>query len=167
MLDSRLSPGEAAVAADFCVGVDLNSATVIAALAGHRAIHLDYLRVHASPFSEWATFHHAGPDRLVFDDPEVLWDSLNRYFDQPGSEPGLGVTDDKLLQEIDAFRDGRAGERIGQYLQWYLEGLDQGKERDIALTEANHRYAEKWGREAWIGGLTSVPNHDSLAVGAH
>jgi len=153
LLDWRLSPAEAAAAADFSVGVDINSAVVIAALAGRRAIHLDYVRLHTSPLSDWADFYRAGPDRLVFDNPDKLWERLNRYLDKPGCDPDLGVVDDVLLHKIDPFRDGRAGQRIGEYLRCYLEGLDSGLERDRALNRADHFYAETWGADKVIRGL--------------
>lgn len=147
MLDDEVSPAEAAAAADFTVGVDINSATIIAALAGYRAIHLNYTRLHASPLSEWAHFYRAGPDRLVFDDPWKLWGRLNNYFDDSRRDPALGVVDDTFLSAIDPFRDGRAGERIGAYIRWYLEGIDYGLNRDRALQEASQHYAKKWGTE--------------------
>lgn len=148
MLDWRISPAEAASAADFSVGVDINSAVVVAALAGHRAIHLDYIHLPASPFSAWSDFHRAGEGRLIFADPEKLWEKLNRYLDEPGYDSELGVVDEELLQEIDPFRDGRAGQRIGEYIAWYLAGLDFGMERDAALGQATQRYAHKWGAKA-------------------
>ena len=152
LLDWQLSPAEAAAAADFSVGVDINSAVVVAALAGHRAIHMDYLRLHESPLSKWAIFYKAGPDRLVFDDPDKLWDRLNRYFDEPGSDPDLGIADEELLRQIDPFRDGKAGQRIGDYVRWYLEGLDRGDDRDEALAEADLRYSGRWGADTVIQG---------------
>ena len=157
MLDWQTSPAEAAASADFAVSVDINSATTIAALAGHRAIHLDYVRLHDSPLSDWANFHRAGPDRLVFDDPENLWERLNRYFDEPGCDPALGAVDDMLLREIDPFRDGQAGQRIGEYLRWYLDGLDQRLGRDVALSKADCRYADTWGTDKVVHGLMEAP----------
>lgn len=151
MLDWRVSPAEAAAVADFSVGlmvVGISSPTIVAALGGHRAIHLDYVRFHESHLSDWAHFHKAGPDRLVFDDPEKLWDRLNRYFDEPGLDPALGKVDEFLLREIDPFLDGRAGERIGEYTRCYLEGLDDGLDRARALEQATRHYADKWGAES-------------------
>ena len=55
------------------------------------------------------------------------------------------MASEPLLQEIDPFRDGLAGQRIGQYLRCYLEGWDDGQDRDTALARADLRYAEEWG----------------------
>ena len=154
MLDPLLSPAAAAVAADFPAAVDINSGAVVSALAGCRSIHLDYVRLQDSPLSNWAKLYKAGADRLVFNDPTKLWDSLNRYFDEPGWNPTLGVADDTVLDEIDPFRDGGAGQRIGEYLRWYLQGLDDGLDLDLALGQADRRYANKWGNAMVVRGLT-------------
>ena len=89
----------------------------------------------------------------MFDDPDKLWDRLNRFFDEPGSDPDLGIVDEDLLRQIDPLRDGKAGERIGSYVQWYLEGLDRGDDRDEALAVADLRYADRWGAHTVIRGL--------------
>lgn len=158
MLDhAKVSTPQAAAAADFAVAVDINSAAVISALAGHPSIHLDYVRLHASPMPDWAKLYHAGPDRLVFDDPEKLWRALNEYFDEPGSNADLGVADEAVLREIDPFRDGKTGKRIGRFLCWYLEGLDSGLDRDQALGDASRRYGSEWGQETVVRRPDAIP----------
>lgn len=166
ILDHRVSPAAAAAGADFAVGVDINSATVIAALSGHRAIHLDYVRLQESPLTEWALFHRTGAGRVVFSDPQRLWDRLNRHYDAPADDDGLGRADASLLREIDWFRDERADERIGRYLRWYLEALDRGLDRDDALQLADRRYAAQWGRESVVHGaaVEGVGGVESHAV---
>ena len=144
-LNASVSPAQASAAADFSVAVDINSAAVCSSLAGHKSIHLDYVRVHTSPMADWATLYKSGPNQIVFDNPDELWDKLNHHYDNPSLETTLGVAEQKTLEHIDPFRDGRAGERMGQYLAWYLEALDDGLKRDSALTQADERYADKWG----------------------
>jgi hypothetical protein len=143
--------------------VSIQSAGVVAALAGHRTIHLDYLRLQDGPLSRWADLYNAGPDRIVFNDPELLWEALNRYFDEPGSAPDLGLADNDLLTEIDHFRDEKAGQRIGDYIRWYLEALDRGLQRDDALTEATRYYANKWSEHSVLNGLTKDSRSGPLA----
>ena len=156
MLDPKISPAAAAAATDLALSVDLNSASVVTALAGFRAIHLDYLRSHKSSLSEFADFYRDGPDRVVFDDPETLWESLNRYFDEPGSQSDLGLPSQQILEKIDHFRDGQAPNRIGQYVAWYLEALVQDQDRDSALDSASQKYADRWGRDAVAVGAAST-----------
>jgi len=164
-LDRRISPAEAAAAADFSVSVDINSAAIVSALAGYKSIHLDYIRLHASPLAKWAKLYESGPDKIVFDDPDKLWQKLNGYFDQPGSEPQLGVAEDMVLQEIDPFRDGQAGRRIGEYLHWYLGGLDEGLDRYPALERASKHYADRWGDQMVTKGLRPVAEPVGAASG--
>jgi hypothetical protein len=166
LLNAKVSPPEAAAAADFSVAVDINSAAVCSALAGHRAIHLDYVRVHASPMADRATLYKAGPNQLVFDDHDELWEKLNRYYDDPASESALGVADEETLAHIDPFRDGRTGERIGQYLGWYLESLDEGLERDSALEQADNHYRNEWGNRSGVSGQTGSSEFDHGDDGA-
>jgi hypothetical protein len=172
LLDRLLSPADAAAVADFAVGIDISSATVVAGLGGNRAIHLDYIDHQNSPFSEWADISNAGQGSLVFNDPELLWASLNRYFDEPDSSnrlglSSLGLMEDPLLSSIDPFRDGQSGKRVGQYIEWYLEALDQGLERDAALAQANLRFATEWGEKSVIKGLSpcDIPQEPEMAPG--
>jgi hypothetical protein len=158
VLDPLLSPADAAAAADIAVGVDINSATVVAALAGHRAVHLDYVPLHASPLAQWALFYEAGPDRLVFDDPDRLWKELNRFFDAPDTLPAFGLAGSDVLCRLDPFRDGQAGRRIGEYVRWYLEGLDRGLDRDQALCYSARCYAGTWGNAMVARGLPTGRN---------
>lgn len=145
VLDRRVSSVEAAAAADFSVGLGINTATIIAALAGYRAIHLDSIRLLRSRFGDWQHFDREGRDRLVFYDPDTLWQALNRHFDEPGTETELGRMGEALLAEIDPFRDGRAGERIGSYVRRYLSGLDKELDREQALCKADEWYRGAWG----------------------
>lgn len=157
VLDWRLSPCEVAAAADISVGVDVNSATVLAALAGHRAIHMDYVRLQATELVDWADAYKEGPNRIVFDDPNRLWAALNRFFDDPSSTAGLGFASEAFLRQIDWFRDGKAGQRIGAYVRWYLEGCDRGLARDEALAEATRAYASTWGAETVLRSFSESP----------
>ena len=52
----------------------------MAHLSGQRAVHLDYARLQDSPLSEWAKFYQAGPDRLVFSSPDLLWAAIDKFF---------------------------------------------------------------------------------------
>lgn len=49
------------------------------------------------------------------------------------------------MDELDPFRDGRAAQRIGAYLQWLLGGFDAGLDRETVLADAAERYAARWG----------------------
>lgn len=157
MLDPKISPVDAATAADLSVSVDLNSASIITALSGLRAIHLDYVRLHESNLSEFANLYTEGPDRLVFDDPDVLWDCLNKYYDESEAANDLGILSQQTLKDIDHFHDNSGPARIGQYIAWYLEASIQNMDRDSALESASQKYADRWGQETVRTGLPTAP----------
>ena len=63
-----------------------------------------------------------------------------------------------MLDELDPFRDGRAAERMGTYLQWLLEGFAAGLHRDTVMADAAERYAAQWGRDMIVNiGTTERP----------
>tara|TARA_Y100000590_G_scaffold429761_1_gene542648 strand:+ start:364 stop:543 length:180 start_codon:yes stop_codon:yes gene_type:complete len=52
-----------------------------------------------------------------------------------------------MLADLDPFRDGKAAERIGNYINWMVEGLDSGKDRGRVLDECALRYRQEWGSD--------------------
>ena len=54
---------------------------------------------------------------------------------------------DHYYNDLDPFRDGRAAERIGDYLRWLLDGFEAGRDREAALADAAERYCGKWGED--------------------
>ena len=52
-----------------------------------------------------------------------------------------------MLDELDPFRDGRAAERMGTYLQWLLEGFRAGLDRETVMADAAERYTAAWGKD--------------------
>ena len=69
----------------------------------------------------------------------VLEDTEN-----PESNPTLGHVS-PILDQLDPFRDGKASQRIGEFVAWYLEKLDGDSDFDDAVRYATDKYAEKWG----------------------
>jgi hypothetical protein len=156
VLPSDVSPADAAVATDFSVGACTPSAVTLAALASARILYLDYARIVDGPLKPYATLHRLGPDRCVFYDPVSLKRAVQGYREDPTSNPNLGDAS-PILHEFDPFRDGKAGVRMGEYISWYLEGLDAGFGRDQALSQATSRYADKWGAGTVLRGLPQIP----------
>ena len=135
-----ISPCEAALASDLAVGYPINSAVIEAVLAGVPGVHIDLTRLH----SHW--FYDVGYERLVFDDLDRAMDAIRRWGRNPADEPGLG-DHSAVINCIDPFRDGKAAQRIGQYMAWLLEGFDQGLHRDDVVRRASRLYAEKYGAQ--------------------
>lgn len=60
-----------------------------------------------------------------------------------------------FLDRLDPYRDGRAGERMGTYLRWCLEGFDAGLDRDNVIRQANAKFNVRWGHDK--AALLSLP----------
>lgn len=163
VLSSDVSPGDAAGSADFSIGACTPSAVILAALGGARVLYLDYARNDDGPLEPYATLHRLGPKRCVFYDPELLKQAVEEYRRDPAANPGLGDAS-AVLQQFDPFRDGKASERIGEYVSWCLEGLDAGLSRDQALSQATRRYAARWGADSVIRGLTEDRHHPAAPM---
>ena len=152
VLDPSASPSDAAVASNFAVGINSLSAVVVSALAGARVLYLDYERLDQGSLKWYATLHSLGPNRCVFHDHETLRQAVLDYVRDPSSNPHLGDAA-PVLDQFDSFRDGKASQRIGEYIRWYLECLDEGLNRDEALKRATHNYADRWGADKIARGL--------------
>ncbi|MFQ5801314.1 MAG: hypothetical protein ACE5JQ_00270 [Candidatus Methylomirabilales bacterium] len=127
----------AGFAADLGVGLGHSSAAVVSAIAVGRALHCDLGRTPDHPLASW------GMGRVLFHDLESLARAIESYRKEPARSPVGDFT--PVLDDLDPFRDGRAGERTENYLRWLLEAFDEGHGRDAAIREANMRYATKWG----------------------
>ena len=69
------------------------------------------------------------------------------HFQSESGIPGFGVWGDDFLREMDPFRDGKAAFRMGTYLKWLMEGLDQGIDRETVMADAAERYVGEWGAD--------------------
>jgi hypothetical protein len=153
ILDPYMWPADAAKVSDFCVGIGTMSAVAVSALAGARTIYLDYAKLNHNPVTKpYSTLDLLGPDRCVFNDHETLQTSISQYLDDPLSKPYLGDAT-PVLDQFDPFRDGKARQRIGEYVKCYLNNIDKGRSRDHSLKCAAINYAQKWGEDKVVLGL--------------
>lgn len=141
-LQGAYPPAAAALAADVFVHGHLCAATagMEAALAGVPALLMDGEGWSISPL------YQLGVGRVVFTEWDHLWRACVEHWHRPGGLPGFGDWS-PILPELDPFRDGRAAERMGTYLQWLLEGFRHGVSRETVLADAAERYQSRWGRE--------------------
>ena len=139
-----------ALAADVTVSVSLTTPGRESALAGTRAIYYNHLLLRDHPICR-----SDAAGNLAFSDVSSLIQAIRDY--RSGKRPGLG-DHSSLLDEIDPFRDGRAGERIGTYIRWFLEELNAGRSRDEALSLVNERYSTLWGVDKTIRGAGTAPD---------
>lgn len=135
------SPCVAALAADIAIHGHLcgGTAAVEAALAGVPTLLVDQEGWAISPL------YRLGP-KAVFPNWPSVWTALSEHFSTPGGVTGLGDWS-ALLPEIDPFRDGRASQRMGQFLAWLMEGFREGLTREAAMARAAELYAQSWGAD--------------------
>ena len=135
-------PAAAALAADVAVHSRLYAATagVEAALAGVPTLMLDRENWPVSPF------YRLGVGRVVFLDIESMWQTCLEHWSSSEGVPGFGDWT-PMLDELDPFRDGRAAERMGTYIQWLLEGFNNGLDRETVMADAAERYTSQWGSD--------------------
>jgi hypothetical protein len=149
VIDKGASPADAALLTDFSVGITSISAIAVAGLQGARVLFLDYEKMDQGKLKPYCIFHSLGPKRCVFYDPESLKEAVLGYFNDPESNPLLGDVS-SILDQLDPFRDGKASQRIGEYVTWYIENLSKNLSKDEALRKATKKYAEKWGEDKVI-----------------
>jgi len=143
----------AANAADFCVGIGIASAVSEAVIAGCRGVHCDLAKQNLHTYYEW------GYGKLVFDDIDRLISDMRKYKENPSTMHDLGNWSEHI-NELDPFRDGRSGARIGAYTRWLLESFDNGKSRDEAIEYANRLYGQSWGEDKVVVMKVRGNTHD-------
>ncbi len=129
-----------ALAADLAVGYPINTAVIEAVLAGVPGVHIDLSREPGHPF------YDQGYEQIVFDDLDRAMDAIRRWLRNPADAPGLG-DHSNVIDSIDPFRDGKAAERIGQFMSWSMAGFERGLSRDDVVRHASRLYGEKYGFE--------------------
>lgn len=143
LLSQYKQPALAALGSDFVVGVGFNSAVTEAVIAGVRGAHWDLMQIKSHHYHKW------GDDKVVFDDLDKLVDNLQTWLKDKQAMPNLGDFS-PIIAELDPFRDGKAHQRVGEYVRWTLDNLAKGFGRNEALQDANNRYGEKWGTDKII-----------------
>lgn len=137
-------PSDASRIADFAVGAGLvNSALTEGIIAGCRGLFYHPYFPKSHEYYKW------GYETLVFTNLDKMVKALKAYKYNPASNPGIGDWT-PYLDLLDPYRDGRAGERMGTYLRWCLEGFDAGMNRDNVIKRANEKYADQWGNDKVI-----------------
>ena len=134
------------------MGIGSASPIAVAALKGGKVLFVDYERLDQGPQNPYTTFHSLGPNRCVFYNPETLKQEVLKYAANPKSNTHLGDAG-PILHLLDSFCDSGASRRIAEYVEWYMEGLAQGFNRDEATLSATRKYAEKWGKDKVVRGL--------------
>ncbi len=137
-------PCEPGYAADLCVGLLVGAtATLEARLAGTPGVLIDRERILHHPF------RGGSEGKIIFEDWQTLWSALEVYRLDPEANSDFGDWG-TLLDEMDPFRDGRAAERIGEYVGALATGLMEGLHREEVMEFAAHQYTTRWGLDKVI-----------------
>jgi hypothetical protein len=145
-------PAEAAMAADLAVHGHLcaGTAAIEAVLAGTPTLLLDREGWTCSPL------YRLGVGKVVFKDWSSLWDAAKARF---AGDASIGDWS-SMLDEFDQFRDGRAAQRMGDFLADLLDALKDGLGREAAMDRAAERYAALWGSDK----ITEIKGRSWLAA---
>lgn len=136
MLDWKITPYAAASYSDLVVSV-ASTAAFESILAGVRTIIYNPQRSGSKIF-----YRNNALNRRIFEDSGLMIDAITAFAN--GQNNSIGDCSD-ILPLIDPYSDGKGAGRMGQYLQWCLEGFDAGLEWETVLGKANERYAQQWG----------------------
>lgn len=93
-----------------------------------------------------ADLYSWGNNKVIFPDLDEMMAVLKSYKTAPDSYPNIGDWSEHL-DDLDPFRDGRGGSRIGIYIYWLLEGFVRGKSREETIDNANKLFAKSWGED--------------------
>ena len=151
-LRTNAFPCEAGAAADVTIGIlSASTAALECALSGTPTLLIDREAVTYHPL------YALGEGRVVFREWDSLWAALVAYRRDPNDTPGFGDWS-PTISTLDSFQDGRAAERMGQYIHWLCRGLAEGMSREETMESARSKYVAMWGSDKvvdlrnWAGG---------------
>jgi hypothetical protein len=130
----------AALSADVCVHGHLyaGSAARESAYMGIPTLLVDR---EGHPYSK---LYELEEGKVIFKNWPDTIEALLEHFRSPGGIPGFGDWS-SIIDEFDPFRDGKGAYRMGTFLHWLLQGFEQGKDKNIAMSDAAEKYCKKWG----------------------
>ena len=85
-------------------------------------------------------------DKVIFNNWEDSIDAVMDHLQTPGGIPGFGDWS-PIIDDLDPFRDGKAAQRMGNYLNWLIQGFEKGLDRGTNLEETAERYRKQWGAD--------------------
>lgn len=142
VLQGSFPPAAASLGSDFAIHGNLHAGTagIESALAGTPTLLLDR--------DGWSnsSLYTLGKGKVVFRNWDDLWKACQDHWNAPHGMPGFGDWS-SMIDDIDPFRDGRAAERMGTYLQWLIEGFKAKLPRETVLSDAAERYSKIWGKD--------------------
>lgn len=140
ILNNHKYPVEAGFASDLAIGVIPDStAGLECVLAGIPMVICD-----CTNRKESHPLYKAGRNKVIFDDIQYLIEAIDKNRKKPGSIPGFADWS-FILNEVDPFRDGKANQRIANYIKTILLKSSNGLSKNEVIETANRAYAEEFG----------------------
>lgn len=134
-------PAEFAQVSDLCVGLLLAGTVVLESyLSGSNSVFIDLERLDDD------VIYSRGKGKIVFDNLDDLFISIQKYRQNPNSIKGFGDLSE-WIEGKDSFMDGNASLRMGMYVNYLIEMFNERKTREESLINANKKYAKIWGEK--------------------
>lgn len=144
VLTNPVYPCEGSAVADVAIGILWGTTAALESrLAGTPTLLLDREHLNYHPL------YNLGVGQVVFLSWDSLWQALDAYRQDPSLVPGFGDWGDEL-KNLDQFRDGRAAQRMGEYIASLWRGLTGGLTKAEALQTARDQYVARWGNGAVV-----------------
>jgi hypothetical protein len=139
------SPLVAGLAADICIHGHLSAGTAAleCALENKPTLLIDR---EGCPESK---FYELPKEKVIFNNWEDTIDAVMEHFRTPNGIPGFGDWS-PIIKDLDPFSDGKAAQRMGNYLNWMIQGFEKGLDKEVIMTDAAERYAKEWGSDKVI-----------------
>ena len=90
-------------------------------------------------------------NKVIFQNWEDTIDALMEHLQTPNGIPGFGDWN-PVINDLDPFRDGKAAQRMGNYLNWLIQGFEKGLDKEDIMSVAAERYKKEWGNDKVIYG---------------
>jgi len=87
--------------------------------------------------------------KVVFKDWPTTIKAVMEYFNSPERSPGFGDWS-SIIGDLDPFRDGKAACRMGTYLNWLIQGYEQGIDKSTIMETVAEKYRKQWGQDKVI-----------------
>ena len=132
----------AGLSADICIHGHLcaGTAALECALEGLPTLLIDREGMPASKLQELPR------GKVIFDDWPSAIEAIISHFSRHNGIKGFGDWS-AILDELDPFRDGLAAYRMGSFLKWLMDCLEQGMSREDVMHIAATKYAQAWGED--------------------
>ena len=119
-----------------------------AELSGVPSLYYDFSNLLRSDITKLQSSNNDNL-RFVFNNIDSLIEAVERHKNIYYNKGGLRRPTyfNEKIELLDPFRDGKAGNRVGSYLKWLLEGFERGEDRETIMADATEKYMKRWGED--------------------